>query len=87
MNMSELEKQAIVSRFIKHGELKQMPTKLPKYKLVLEAISKNFEVGQLYSEKEVNTILIKIYTDYATIRRGLIDFKFMTRENGIYQRI
>ncbi|MFE0442266.1 MULTISPECIES: DUF2087 domain-containing protein [Aerococcus] len=33
--------------------------------------------NRIYSEKEVNEILKPIYTDFAIIRRSLIDYGFM----------
>ncbi|MBE3101811.1 MAG: DUF2087 domain-containing protein, partial [Firmicutes bacterium] len=49
--------------------------------IVLEEITKNFSKGKSYSEKEINVILKRIYEDYATIRRALIEYGFIERKN------
>lgn len=41
----------------------------------------NFKQGKIYSEKEVNRILKRIYEDNATLRRALIEYGFMERSN------
>lgn len=40
---------------------------------------KRFELNKIYSEKEINEILKSIYTDFAIIRRSLIDYGLMGR--------
>ncbi|MFR2551837.1 MAG: DUF2087 domain-containing protein [Clostridioides difficile] len=42
-----------------------------------------FERGKKYSEKEVNQILESIYDDFATIRRYLIEYGFMSRNKSV----
>lgn len=48
-----------------------------------------FEEGRDYTEKEVNEILRRIYTDYALLRRYLVDFKMLERNDDgtIYRKI
>ena len=46
---------------------------------ILETITKQFEKGIRYTEKEVNASLKAIYPDFATIRRSLVDCGFMER--------
>ncbi len=43
---------------------------------------KAFEPGVRYEEKQVNEILSSYSEDTATLRRGLIDHKMMTRKAG-----
>lgn len=52
-----------------------------KHKLViLREISRRFETGREYSEKEVNEILKTAYEDFVTLRRYMIEYGFMERE-------
>ncbi|MNJ02211.1 hypothetical protein D3C73_1620960 [compost metagenome] len=53
-----------------------------KSKLIIlrEIASSRFDAGQSYKEKEVNEILEKVYHDYVTLRRYLIEYGFMDRE-------
>jgi transposase-like protein len=64
-----------------NGGLKSFPAKEKKKIIVLEEIAKNFSKGKTYSEKEVNRVLKRIYEDYATIRRALIEYGFIERTN------
>ncbi len=50
--------------------------------LLLDYLIENFEVGQTYSEKEVNEILQHhlAFNDYAGIRRALQEYRFMRRD-------
>lgn len=59
--------------------LKVLSPKLKKKLVALEIIAALFEEGRVYSEMEVNAVLAPVYEDYATLRRALVDFKFLSR--------
>ena len=59
--------------------LKVFPAKEKKKIVILTKISEQFEHGRTYSEKEINTALGSIYSDFATLRRYLIEYGFMER--------
>ena len=88
-NDPDAERQKTLATFFtKEGKLASMPVKAARIHWVIEAIAERFEVGRRYTEKEVNAILEDIYEyDYATIRRNLIDFGLMKREDMIYWRV
>lgn len=70
------------------GRMKAFPAQQKKYLVILEKhILPAFESNQRYTEKELNEVLKSFNEDFASIRRDLIDFKFMARENNIYWRI
>lgn len=48
--------------------------------VVLDEIVKHFELGEEYSEKEIDNILKGIYEDHTAVRRALIDYGFLERE-------
>nr|UWI49571.1 DUF2087 domain-containing protein [Clostridioides difficile] len=60
-------------------KLKVFSSKEKKKVVILSTILEQFEQGKQYSEKEVNQILESIYYDFATIRRYLIEYGFMSR--------
>ncbi|KPI47537.1 DUF2087 domain-containing protein [Clostridioides difficile] len=60
-------------------KLKVFSSKEKKKVVILSKILEKFEYGKQYSEKEVNQILKSIYNDFATIRRYLIEYGFMSR--------
>jgi hypothetical protein len=66
------------------GSLKEIPTKDKKLRIILNYLLPNFEQGQRYPEKQVNEILKRFHEDYASLRRYLVDYGLMARENGEY---
>ncbi len=52
-----------------------------KHKLiVLREIAKRFRTERMYTEKEVNQILLTAFDDYVTLRRYLIEYGFLDRK-------
>jgi hypothetical protein len=70
--------------FFKEGRLVSIPSGNNAWRFVLEQITESFEWGRIYDEKEVNAILKEIHPEVATVRRQLVDQKFMMRERGRY---
>jgi predicted transcriptional regulator len=67
--------------------IKEIPASRKKRLVVLKWLISKFELGINYSEREVNEIINLYHPDYATLRRELISFKLMQRDNGIYWRL
>ena len=81
-NITDAEKLQIIQNYMnENGSLKTYPSKEKKKIIVLEQIMRNFTIGRIYSEKEINRIISRIYEDYATIRRALIEYGFLSRSN------
>ena len=81
-NVSDKEIANILKAHIsENGALKSYPVKEKKKIIVLSEIAKNFSEGKIYSEKEINRILKRIYEDYATLRRALVEYGFLERKN------
>lgn len=72
-------KQTLKSYMDEHGALNTFPAKEKKKIIILREIAKNFKQGEVYSEKEINRILKRIYDDYVLIRRYLIQYGFLDR--------
>ncbi|MGB8454606.1 MAG: DUF2087 domain-containing protein [Anaerocolumna sp.] len=64
-----------------NGALNQFPAKEKKKIILLREIIRNFKHNQEYHEDEVNKILERMYGDYATIRRALIEYGFLDRSD------
>ncbi|MEG0767415.1 MAG: DUF2087 domain-containing protein [Clostridia bacterium] len=60
-------------------KLKQLPPKEKKKLVVLRKIAEQLDQERKYSEPEINELLLAIYTDYVTLRRGLIEYGFVDR--------
>ncbi|WP_413382043.1 DUF2087 domain-containing protein [Alkalihalobacillus sp. 1P02AB] len=79
---TEQEKEKILSTYFKEGvagPLAVFPSKEKRKIIVLQQITNRFERKKVYTEKEVSEILKRIYPDFATIRRYLIEYGFMER--------
>lgn len=81
-NITDKEKKSVIENYMnENGSLKSYPAKEKKKIIILEEICNNFSKGKTYSEKELNRILKRVYEDYATIRRALIEYGFIERTN------
>ncbi len=56
------------------------PKKQKEKLVLLKRIAELFIEGTRYTEKQVNEILIRIWEDYAAIRRYLIEYRFLQRK-------
>ncbi len=68
------------------GRLVRMPTKRTKRLDLLDHLAQRFEPGRRYTEREVNALLVQVSEDTATLRRYLVDERFLDRADGEYWR-
>lgn len=76
------EKEKVLATYFKEGvdgSLDLLPSKEKRKIIVLQQIMKRFVPNTIYSEKEINEVLKSIHSDFATIRRYLIEYGFMDR--------
>ncbi len=66
------------------GSIKAFPAHRKKLDVIIGYVAKVFELEKKYTEKEVNELLKVFNEDYATLRRELIDMKYMARQSGEY---
>ncbi|MBT2655010.1 metalloregulator ArsR/SmtB family transcription factor [Bacillus sp. ISL-18] len=86
MSVTAEERAAIINNFFtKDGKLKNYPAQRKKKLVVLEHMVKGLEFGKVYPEKEINEYLKQFHEDYATLRRELIMYQYMYRENNQYE--
>jgi DNA-binding transcriptional ArsR family regulator len=69
-----------------HPRLQEIPASRKKRLVILKWLANHFEVGVNYPELKVNEILKRYHPDCATLRRELIGYQLMQRENGVYWR-
>jgi DNA-binding transcriptional ArsR family regulator len=67
--------------------LKDIPASRKKRLVVLKWLADKFEVGVEYPELTVNETLQCYHPDYATLKRELLGYQLMQRENGVYSRV
>ena len=64
------------------GRIRQFPAQQKKFEALLRYVLQDFQPGTRYTETHVNEILSRFSEDVASLRRGLIEYKFMARESG-----
>jgi hypothetical protein len=62
------------------GTIRQFPQQPAKRQVILDYLVNIFSVGEHYSEKEVNLILVHFHPDTAALRRALVDAGMLSRE-------
>ena len=84
--ITELEREKVLANYFKNGvegPIDIFPSKEKKKYIIAQEIMRRFHVEKNYTEKEVNEVLKTAYGDFATIRRFLIDYRFLNRsEDG-----
>ena len=79
-NITEKDREQTIKNYMdENGALKLFPAKEKKKIILLGEIMKNFKRDTEYSEWEVNKVLKRIYEDFSTLRRALIEYGFMDR--------
>ena len=80
----EAYRKKILSTFTVDGRITKMPAQLKKKLVLVEEISRSFDTGKSYTEREVNLKIADYYDDYCMVRRFFVDFGLFRRENGVY---
>jgi hypothetical protein len=92
--MPELDPDAVLAAVADDPNLKvflvggqvAMPAKQARRRLLLDVIAQAFEPGVRYDERRVSLFLGAIHSDYAALRRYLVDEQFLSRADGEYWR-
>lgn len=74
-----------VRSFFDGDRLRSIPTKRRVRAAVLMHLLLRFERGRDYPEREVNEILRTAHPDISTLRRELVDYRWLRRAEGIYR--
>jgi hypothetical protein len=81
--ITEEEQQKILHKFFPDGVkggLKKFPPKEKQRLAVVREIAMLLEDGRVYREKELNSIIEKVFGDYALIRRYMIEYGLLDRK-------
>ncbi len=93
--MSDLDPAAVIEAvaadprlraFIGHGRIATVPARQSRRRLLLDQIAQAFEPGVRYPERRISLFLGAIHSDYAALRRYLVDEEFLSRSAGEYWR-
>lgn len=63
-----------------------IPAQRKKRLAILRWLVEDFQPGRRYTEAEVNGIILRRHSDFATLRRHLVDEELMQREHSVYWR-
>ena len=77
----------MLDSFLEYGRLKSIPCQRKKRRIILEELTKAFQPGRRYNEKEVSQLLLGYHDDFCTLRRELVAEKLLARNQGEYWRI
>lgn len=66
------------------GRIKAFPAQEKKFIVILRYALKRFQPGVRYTEKQVSEMLAELHEDYASLRRGFIEYNLMERKDGVY---
>lgn len=79
------DRARVLRNFFKDGRLVTIPAARKQRVIVLQYLLEQFDPRRTYQEREVNELLGNFHEDFATLRRELVDYGYLTRESGIYQ--
>jgi len=84
-DLAEADKR-VLRTLLRDEELKEIPSG-QRLQAVLRWLAAKFEPGRRYPEREVNELLKRHHPDFATLRRALVDFRYLAREREVYWRL
>lgn len=78
-NADDFDKKVVKNYSLPDGRLREIPLSEKKFLPILKHVAQVFEPGKQYTEKEVNEALKRFHADFATLRRGLVDYHLIDR--------
>ncbi len=81
------EEKVLRSFLSDRHQLKEIPASRKKRWVILKWLVNQFEFDQHYSERSLNDRIKRVHPDTATLRRELIGYQMMQRENSVYWRL
>lgn len=75
------------SAFLEGDRIRALPARFKKRGVILRWLVERLEKGRRYPEPELNEILKQYHPDHASLRRYLIDYGLMQRDQGVYWRV
>ena len=79
------EQERLVGRLFTDGRIAVVPARRKVRVAVLLEVVSRFEPGRDYAEPEVNEILLGVHEDFAYLRRELVNYRYLERQDGRYR--
>lgn len=77
---TEKEREKVFKTFLdENGKANQIPKKEKERIILIQKLAENFTSEKQYNEKEINEIISRMFEDYVTIRRYLIEYGILGR--------
>jgi len=80
--ITEIEKENVIKNYIVKDKIIKIPRAEKKKIIILQYLLQKFQHNRKYTETEVNEIIKSMHEDYASLRRYLIQYGFMAREDN-----
>ena len=81
-------RELTLETFMPDGKLTAFPLKQSQILVILDTVAARFESEKQYTERDVNMILANITDDFATLRRYLVDYGYLSRtsDGSVYHK-
>ncbi|MBL0746523.1 DUF2087 domain-containing protein [Nocardioides baculatus] len=79
------EQERLVGRLFTDGRIAHVPARRKVRAAVLLEVLARFEPGREYAEREVNEVLLGVHEDFAYLRRELVNYRYLERQDGRYR--
>jgi hypothetical protein len=80
------DEERILRTWVKNGRIVDIPAQEKKKQILIRWVAGQIDPERRWTEKEFSEWLKQFNEDYAFLRRYLVDYHYMARENGIYWR-
>lgn len=80
--ITEIEKEKVLKNYIVNDKIIKIPRSEKKKIIILGYLLNKFQHDKKYTETQVNEIINSMHEDYASLRRYLIQYGFMDREDN-----
>jgi hypothetical protein len=80
--ITEVEKENVLKNYIINDKIINLPRSVKKKVILLQFLLQGFQRNKRYTEKEVNEIIKLRHEDFAAIRRYMIQYGLMDREDN-----
>jgi hypothetical protein len=80
--ITEKERENVIKNCIKNDKIVNIPRSEKKKIIILKYLSQKFQHNKKYTETEVNETIKQMHEDFAALRRYLIQYGFMDREDN-----
>ncbi len=84
-DVARAEQERLVRRLFSDGRIERVPARRKVRAAVLLEVVSRFGPGRVYAEPEVNEVLLGIHEDFAYLRRELVNYHYLEREDGRYR--